>query len=110
MIAFPSNRSCPRCKGEMQYIILTSIPPQYKARCLYCGYEEGENAKRPQTNADRIRAMSDEELAELIGDNIDCAICKKEVFKTAECPGSIMIGEKKCYDVWLDWLRQEAET
>ena len=59
----------------------------------------------PRTKADRIRAMSDEELAELIGDNIDCCICKKEIFQTTECPGSILIGEKNCYEVWLDWLK-----
>lgn len=62
----------------------------------------------PKTNADRIRAMTDEELAELIGDNIDCAICKKEVFGAAECPGSIVYFEKDCYGLWLDWLRKEG--
>ena len=64
MIAFPSNRGCPRCKGEMQYICLNSIPPQYKVRCLYCGYEEGDNVKQTQTNGDKIRAMSDGEIEE----------------------------------------------
>lgn len=91
MIAFPSNKSCPRCKGEMQYIILTSIPPQYKARCLYCGYEEGENAKQPQTNADRIRSMTDEELAEFISD-------KARTFGE----------EYEGYMSALDWLKQEV--
>lgn len=64
---------------------------------------------KPKTNADRIRAMTDEELAALIGNNIDCSICKKEVFDTTTCPGSIRIGEKDCYDCWLDWLKKEAE-
>lgn len=62
-----------------------------------------------QTNADRIRAMTDEELAELIGDNIDCSICKKEVFETATCPGLLTADGKDCYGCWLDWLRKECE-
>lgn len=66
--------------------------------------------KRIVSNADRIRAMTDEELAELIGDNIDCAICKKEVFETTTCPGSLTADGKDCYGCWLDWLRQEVES
>ena len=56
----------------------------------------------PQTNADRIRSMSDEELAELIGDNIDCCVCKKMAESDEECPGP-------CYKHWLDWLKQEEK-
>ena len=55
-----------------------------------------------QTNADRIRAVSDEELAELIAsvqqDIVDYYSCKKHV---PELPV-----ESK---IWLDWLKQEAE-
>ena len=61
------------------------------------------------TNADKIRAMTDEELAELIGDNIDCAICKKEVFQITTCPGSLTADGKDCHGCWLDWLKKEAE-
>ncbi len=65
------------------------------------------NAKPPkQTHADRIRSMSDEELAELIGDNIDCAICKSEIFTTDGCPRT---DDKDCYATWLDWLRREVK-
>lgn len=65
--------------------------------------------QKSQTNGDRIRAMTDEELAELIRDNIDCSICKIEVFETITCPGSLMADGKDCYDRWLDWLKQEYE-
>lgn len=62
------------------------------------------------TNADRIRAMSDKELAELFANWIqDCGCnnvpchepCKKkiDIFEAAPC-------EKN----WLDWLREESET
>lgn len=48
-------------------------------------------ATKPQTNADRIRAMSDEELARLLLS-----------LEWGHCPKS----EKG----WLDWLRKEADN
>ena len=53
-----------------------------------------------KTNADRIRAMTDEELAELF-----VHLC---------CPYSLggkverNIENKGCKECWLDWLKQEA--
>lgn len=41
--------------------------------------------KKPVTNADRIRAMSDEELADWL----------------------VMNGDGSDYETWLDWLKQE---
>ena len=70
------------------------------------GYVDGEPTMcswfkpivRPKTNADRIRAMSDEELAEFM----DAAnACKN--FR--ECDDNWT-----CDVCWLDWLRLEAET
>lgn len=60
---------------------------------------------RRLSNGDKIRAMSDEELAELIGDNIDCCICK-EMHSADECPRTDV---KDCYGVWLDWLKSPVE-
>ena len=57
-----------------------------------------------QTNADRIRSMTNEELAVLIGDNIDCSICKCEA-KSEICTAE----GGHCYNHWLDWLKKEAE-
>ena len=49
-----------------------------------------------QTNADRIRAMSDEELAKWCNDyNFNCP--------PVECK------ENGCEKCWLDWLKQEVE-
>ena len=56
---------------------------------------------KPQTNADRIRAMTDEELADLFADN-DCGYCRIHDFCFAK--GSAI----NCEDVWLDWLKQEV--
>lgn len=49
------------------------------------------------TNADRIRCMSDEELAKMLNDG---------------CPPGrsyIRCGRDNCIDCWLGWLRQPAE-
>ena len=54
-----------------------------------------------QTNADRIRSMSDEELADVLFDS--CL----EVMKLEECTNTDNCGVcKRCV---LDWLRSEAE-
>lgn len=60
------------------------------------------------TNADRIRAMSDEELAELLY-GIDGRYCHND----PEC-GKLLdldegIPEEKCKDCVLRWLQQPAE-
>ena len=47
------------------------------------------------TNADRIRAMSDEELARQFG---------------AQCPKTVKrVCDKRCHLCWLEWLQQPAE-
>ena len=54
------------------------------------------------TNADKIRQMSNEELANRIMAYIRCEACEK-VFHT-EC--NVL---KTCRDVWMDWLNREVE-
>ena len=58
------------------------------------------NAKpKPMTNADRIRSMTDEELAELIDRETDsCA-------PTGDCERM----PRDCKACWLEWLQQPAE-
>lgn len=56
-------------------------------------------AKKPQTNADRIRSMTDEELAEvLFGSCI-------EHMGVDECSHP----EEACKSCVLDWLKAESE-
>ena len=55
------------------------------------------------TNADRVRAMTDEELAELVCDHA-CMLCPIE-----GCEGRMEEGRKKCKQHWLDWLKQEVD-
>jgi len=55
------------------------------------------------THAERLRAMTDEELADFINDTeyglVDrpgmCDVCTEHRLKT-------------CYQCWLDWLREEV--
>ena len=55
------------------------------------------------TNADRIRSMSDEELAELISERIDCSECEHMYAGD----GKPCHNGKTCPDYWLDWLKKE---
>ena len=61
--------------------------------CCECEYPENSDdppAKyepKPMTHADKLRAMSDEELADWL----------------------VMNGNGEDYKTWLDWLKQEAE-
>lgn len=55
-----------------------------------------KNKKSSMTNADRIRAMTDEELAALAN--------------AFPCPPTLVCGcRNDCVPCWLDWLREEAE-
>ena len=56
---------------------------------------------KPKTNADRIRAMTDEELAEFINGVEAEAIRRAGLFITV---GDIQRGKEG----WLNWLREEV--
>ena len=51
------------------------------------------------SNADSIRAMSDEELADWLDKNIDCSLCP-----VVKC-----ITDRPCKALFLEWLKQPAE-
>ena len=53
-------------------------------------------SEKPQTNADRIRAMSDEELASVI-------MCPYQFDGELDCK------EHNCFQCSLKWLQQPAE-
>ncbi len=61
-----------------------------------------DQAKPPVTNADRIRAMSDEELAEYFTEKFIMSLPKE-----AQNDESI---RKQCYAASLDWLKSKAEA
>ena len=72
--------------------------PTYKSPCSECkGYSKHE-AVEIRTNGDRIRAMSDDELAEFIGDFELCDVCSKEC--------NALIDNEDCGKQLLKWLKQ----
>lgn len=80
---------CKRCKYES-----TCSTASESDFCL--NYEP-----RPLTNADRIRAMTDEELA---------ALFYRQRTTDHTCPPGGRNCQHSCEKCWLDWLKQEAIT
>ena len=86
--------------------------PPYKSPCSECDKTMGspfccyEHEEKP-TNADRIRAMSDEELAQFLADEIphgDCYGCDLECATFEEDKFN-----NSCQDAFYRWLKQPAE-
>ena len=68
----------------------------------YCFACDNGNQFKPMTNEDRIRSMTDEELAEFMCHNVsngtvNCAFCAAAEF----C--------RMGHNGWLDWLKEEAK-
>lgn len=90
---------CMVCDGK-GFIAIFSEYSVWSERCSNCG---GTGiVKVPMTNADRIRDMSDEELAKFIATPCQCEVRpKRDGFR--EC------GNDLCLQYLLKWLRQPAE-
>ena len=82
-----------------------------KADCIFRGEQQTKECKGyiPMTNADRIRAMSDEELAELFGsiadDGKSCSLICGDLDK---CKRNNSI-ERICKNHYLKWLKQPVK-
>lgn len=77
---------------------MEKVPRHEKCRCFI--------PERPITNADRIRAMTDEELASFISVMSWCRECKaKSIDPAHPCMGLY----EGCKGNWLDWLKHEVE-
>ena len=67
------------------------------------GFAHDRKVEKPQTNADRIRQMSDDEMADL---------CEEGCPPIKECPDYQDFKDDSyhnyCKRCWLDWLRGEA--
>jgi hypothetical protein len=88
-------------KWEMKNELCTSckyrIAPDGWAACDGCIHDEGlKDRYEPMTNADRIRNMTDEELAEVLADFVVRQGCS---------PDDIC----SCANCWLKWLRSPVE-
>lgn len=84
-----------KCKFEHDEDCCNSGSPQYMCKCKpdIC------HSAVPMTNADRIRSMSDEELAKWF---LGAGICIRDL-DDVRCDGV------SCKECRLNWLRQPAE-
>lgn len=86
-------------------------------KCAHCGYCDmatfggheppitacSQFKEKSQTNADRLRAMSDAEIADFLCDIGEC---------DRRCPakiGDCIFSDSNCRSAWLDWLKQEVK-
>ena len=68
-----------------------------------CDYKDCPYRTEPMTNADRIRAMSDEELADFIDR------CEMNDIDYAKTFCDLCNGQYECNQCRIDWLQQPAE-
>lgn len=70
-----------------------------------------EQVQKPMTNADLIRAMTDEELAKRLSKLMDSypAVCRElpECYDDLEADRDIPL--ERCEGCWIRWLQQPAE-
>ena len=72
--------------------------------------DEYNKSQKPQTNADRIRAMSDEELAEFLADSLAKESCNRlKVAGNMLTATQIEAIRNAWYCYWMQWLKQPAE-
>lgn len=89
----------PKCTGlncPVQYEYADPKTCQEPEKCPYATF--------PQTNADRIRAMTDEELAKIYASASYCDICPVRTKYFSDVDAC-----KSCYERFLGWLRSPVE-
>jgi len=82
--------TCPSCVYAAHKCGKTGVTISRSTGCTF--YEP-----KPQTNADRIRAMSDEELAEWATDDFCELLC-----------GSTFVCDGDCSKKLLEWLKKDV--
>lgn len=105
---------CTECNGsgEAIYFVETDRDENtvtVKKRKCICRTCNG-SGEMPMTNADRIRAMTDEELAAYLVDiGFDCHLCSEHrridnepLLRNEKC-------DEKCEKHCLEWIKQPAE-
>ena len=94
-------KTCPYCGGRgyiNQFEDFEGGCRAWAKECIAC--KGTGSILFPETNADRIRRMSDEELAAHIWPKLGCPGGKTNV--TCGYVGN-------CKDCWIEWLRQPAK-
>ena len=108
---------CRKCgSGNMGVMPNKKNPSATDLYCLDCGAWQKfatkdeirlyQCKKGPITNADRIRAMSDEELSEFIS-RIEIGDFGRQVYGKTFC--DMCKGQYECDDCRLWWIKQPAE-
>lgn len=102
---YPLPITCGECGHTMRPVHKHMVPDMPRTYfCTFCGAgfhedDPGIRFREKRTNADRIRAMSDEELAKIHSFGSMRYGCAPHT----ECVGD-------CEQCWLDWLKSPAET
>ena len=98
-------RACqaPYCNGCNMFTLSQALHKGYFDRFMEDGHHTIyiDTLKQDRmTNADRIRAMTDEELAVSFSEDAPCGTCpaKRKMCEYGD----------GCYEAWLDWLKQEV--
>jgi hypothetical protein len=105
-------KTCAFCE-KTDGMCYTSNPP--KRKCTITGkfHEYDHICDVPITNADRIRAMSDDELARFLADKLEneyILSCKRLGYEEHMLTATeIEAIRHTCYCTWMQWLRHRAE-
>ena len=101
-------KCAPRAFARCPYRKQCSDSPEHTSfyEGTECDYFNQQVINKPMTNADSIRAMSDEELAILLCRIMDCSICKRNIQKDGECDNYSADGLSKAV---LNWLQRPVE-
>lgn len=94
---YSDNPNCGRC-GHLNSRGFCNM-----TACIYPVLPQTTVIQKKRTNADRVRSMTDEELADFLCDIGEC---------DRRCPakiGDCIFSDSTCRGAWLDWLKQEAE-
>ena len=99
---------CESCGGKGMIIPKKHGGMVVPRKCEHCN---GTGTIEAQiTNADRIRAMSDEELAEFLADKYvmeSCLRLKDEGYEPTETQKKAI--KHTLYCTWIQWLKQPAQ-
>jgi hypothetical protein len=97
-----SNKTCGECKhyiAEMYHCTKNDVMAEAHNTCEDC-------TAKTITNGDKIRQMSNEDLAKKFGIHAMCDFCPAESADCGRGHGNI----KYCRDAWLNWLNTPAES
>ena len=87
---------------------LIKARPCYECSACMSGDDHYKHCPNTQTNADRIRGMSDEELAKFIK-HLDSGLDEICDIQDISQDGNGCDRHENCYACYLDWLKQPAK-